>query len=256
MNTPIVVDHYFGEISFISETNETIKNIAIEYFGREVDIDMYSFTSDHHQDVYTGFVRIDEFRIPFKYVHEKNRKQNIMEISLYYSVVYSRDEQFNDDNYHHINTTIKNVLRDKVDDYTVQLLAVLPGEDSSRFNDVLKNLYFYPHIDHKNSKHFRVAIDLIRKNMTFDMTHYQRQSALFNAVMTFYYDGEIFSLHSANFSSIPVKNIKIDTCWKYFMAEYFRQPDLIELLDGKHTSMNDLLTSLEKAILVLKMKNI
>jgi hypothetical protein len=256
IDTHIVVDNYFGEISVISQPSDAIKKIATEYFGRDVDIDMYSFKTDRLQDIYTGFVSIDEFRIPFEYVYEKTRKQTIMDISLYYSVVYSRDAQFNDDNYHHINTTIKNVLRDKVDDYTVDLLAVLPGEDSIRLNEVLKDLYFYPHIDHKNSKHFRVTIDLIRKNMTFDMTHYQRHSALFNAVMTFYYDGEIFSLHSANFSSLPVKNIKIDDCWKYFMAEYFRQPDLIELLDGKYTSMNDLLTSLEKAILVLNMKNI
>lgn len=256
MNTLTVVDDHFGDMSFISKDSEIIKNIAIDYFGREVDIDMYSFKSDSLQDVYTGFVRIDGFRIPFEYIHEKMRKKNIMEVSFYYSIVYSRDEQFNYDDYHHINTTVKNVLRDKVDDYNIKLLGVLPGEDSSRLNDVLKNLYFYPHIDHKNSKHFRVTIDLIRKNMTFDITHYQNQSALFNSSMTFYYDGEIFSLYSANFTTISSKNIKIDDLWKYFMADHFKQPDFIELLDGEHMSMSELLSALEKSILVLKMQHI
>lgn len=252
-----VIDDYFGSLSLIKANNTLINKLAADFFGRPVEIDLFSVSAIKEHFEYKGFIRIDDFRIPFRYIQEnKPSKVRSMEIALYYSVVYSRDSDFKNDDYHHINTSIKNVLREKVDEYTQKLLTVLPHNHSLGLAGVLENLYFYPQIDNKNGKSMKLTIDLTRNSSFYFISHHQNTSKLFSSNISFFYDGEILSLTSQQFSTINTKELEFQDYWKNLMASYFSKPCLQDLISHRYNTMNELLFDLERALKVIEMNEI
>lgn len=252
-----VVDTHFGELSFIPQHDTLMKTIADEYFGRSVEINVFSVSCLDNNFECKGFIHIDELRIPFRYIQDsKTSKGYSMDISLYYTVVYSRDEKFNDDDYHHINSPVKNVLRTQVDDYTQKLIATLPTQHSIDLSGVLKSLYFYPYIDSKNGKSLKIVIDLTRNNMCYFINHYQSTSTIFHANMSFYYDGDSFSFNCPNFTMINVNNLDFQDYWKYLISSHFLKPSLTDFINNTYQSINEILLDLNKALLVLEMDQI
>lgn len=216
-----------------------MKTIADEYFGRSVEINVFSITCLDNNFECKGFIHIDELRIPFRYIQDsKTSKGYSMDISLYYTVVYSRDEKFNDD------------------DYTKKLIATLPTQHSIDLSGVLKSLYFYPHIDSKNGKSLKIVIDLTRNNMCYFINHYQSTSTIFHANMSFYYDGDSFSFNCPNFTMINVNNLDFQDYWKYLFSSHFLIPSLTDFINNTYQSINDILLDLNKALLVLEMDQI
>lgn len=253
-----IIDRHFGELIFIDYENKLINQLANEYFERTVAIDYFSAHAleDTVSEV-KGFIRLDEIRIPFRFFIDKNSNKGYsMDIALYYSVVYSRDEKFNDEHYHHINTSIKNVLREEVDDYTQKLIEALPKNHAYELSGVLNLLYFYPHIDLKNSKTMKITIDVLRDYVIYFIGHYQSVSSRFRSNMMFYYDSQTFSLTSQEFSSITTSGVDFADFWKFLFANYFKQPCMNELINSQYTSMNELLGHLNEAFKVIEMNEI
>lgn len=258
-NSNEVLDDYFGSLSFIKHNDNLIKKLATDFFGRSVEIDFFSVSPIKEHVEKKGFIRIDGFRIPFRYIQAKKSKFSkviAMEIALYYSVVYSRDQHFKNDDYHHINTLVKNVLKEKADDYTKKLLTFLPSHYAVELAGVLESIYFYPHIDNKNGKSMKMSIDLARNNTSYFISHYQSTSKLFNSNMSFFYDGEILSLTSQQFSTINTKNLDFQDYWKNLLASYFSKPCLQDLISHRYATMNELLFDLAKGLEVIEMNEI
>lgn len=257
VNSNEVIDDYFGSLSFIKHHDILIKKLATDFFGRSVEIDLFSVSAIDEHIEQKGFIRIDDFRVPFRYSQEKKSSKGCsMEIALYYSVVYSRDSDFKDDNYHHINTSIKNVLREKVDEYTQKLLTILPSHYAMELAGVLETLYFYPYIDNKNGKSMKMTIDLTRNSFFYFISHYQSMSKSFNSNISFFYDGEIFSLTSQQFSTINTKELDFRDYWKTLLASYFSTPCLQDLISHRYSTMNELLFDLDKGLQVIDMNEI
>ena len=253
-----IVDKHFGELIFIDYKNDTISDLLVDYFGHSVSIDYSSYSLVGHNilDV-KGFIRIDDIRIPFSFSGDMNSKKgHSLDVSLYYDVVYSRNQDFKEDNYYNINSPIKNVLREQVEDYTQQLIACLPGIHSKELSDVLSLLYFYPHIDTKNGKTLKVFIDLTRKSAIYFINHYQSTSTRFNSNLSFFYDGETFSLNSSNFTSVDVSDVTIEDCWKHLISRHFRYSNLSGFINSRYTSLNELMGHIDEAFLVFEMDNI
>lgn len=257
VNINEVLDDYFGSLSFIKNNDIFIKKLATDFFQRPVEIDVFSISAINEHIEQKGFIRIDGFRIPFRYIQKDKRSKGCsMEISLYYSVVYSRDLDFKYDDYHHINTSIKNVLREKVDEYTQKLLTVLPRNYAVELAGVLETLYFYPEIDNKNGKSMKMTIDLTRNSAFYFISHYQSTSKLFNSNISFFYDGEILSLTSQQFSTINTKDLDFQDYWKNLLASYFSNPCIQDLISHRYATMNDLLYDLDRALKVIEMNDI
>jgi hypothetical protein len=254
----VIIDQHFGELIFIEYENKIINSLVFDYFGESVSIDYFSQSILEHNilDV-KGFIRCDNIRIPFKFCGDMtSNKGHSMDISLYYDVVYSRDKDFKDDNYYNINTPIKNVLREQVEDYTQKLIACLPSKHSKDFTDVLSFLYFYPHIDKKNGKTLKVFIDMNRKSIIYFINHYQSTSTRFNSNLSFFYDGETFSLNSSNFTSVDVSDVTIEDCWKHLITRHFRYSNIYSFINSSYTSLNELMAHIDEAFLVFEMDNI
>jgi hypothetical protein len=258
LKNDVVVDQHFGELVFIEYENKVISSLVFDYFGEGVSIDYFSQSILEHNilDV-KGFIRCSDIRIPFKFCgNMTSNKGCSMDISLYYDVVYSRDKNFKDDNYYNINTPIKNVLREQVDDYTQKLIACLPEKHSKDLADVLSILYFYPHIDTKNGKNLKVFIDITRSHVVYFINHYQSTSSRFNSNLSFFYDGDTFSLNSASFTSVDVQYVDIEDCWKHLISNHFRFPYLYNFINSRYGSLNELMEHLEEAFLVFEMDQI
>jgi hypothetical protein len=253
-----IIDKHFGELVFIEYENEIISDLVIDYFGHPISIDYYSHSQLEHNilDV-KGFIRFDEIRIPFSFSGDMHSKKgHSIDIYLYYDVVYSRSKEFKEDNYYNIKSSIKNVLREQVEDYTQKLIACLPSKHSKDLTDVLSFLYFYPHIDTKNGKTLKVFIDMNRKSIIYFINHYQSTSTRFNSNLSFFYDGETFSLNSSNFTSVDVSDVTIEDCWKHLMARHFRYSNIYSFINSSYTSLNELMAHIDEAFLVFEMDNI
>lgn len=252
-----VIDDYFGSLSLIKDNNSLIEKLAADFFERSVEIEMLSDSSSVDNIEQKGFICIDDFRIPFRYVQEdKPSRLSSMEIALYHSVVYSRDKHFNNDDYHHINTAIKNVLREKVDDYIQKLISILPEKHSLELTGVLKSLYFYPHIDNKNGKSMKMLFDVVRNTSSYFINHHQSTSTVFHSNMSFFYDGEMLSLSSQHFTMIKTKKLDFEDYWKSFFSTHFSQSSIQDLMNHQYSTMNDVLFDLERALKVIEMNEI
>ena len=252
-----VIDDYFGSLSLIKDNNTLIKKLATDFFERSVQIEMLSDSSSVERIEKKGFILIDDFRIPFRCIQEgKPSRLSSMDITLYHSVVYSRDKHFNHDDYHHINTAIKNVSREKVDDYIQKLITVLPEKYSIELTGVLKSLYFYPHIDNKNGKSMKMLFDVVRNTASYFINHNQSTSTIFNSNMSFFYDGEMLSLNSQHFTMIKTKTLDFEDYWKCFLSKHFSQSSIQDLMNHQYSNMNDVLFDLERALKVIEMNEI
>lgn len=253
-----IMDKHFGELIFIDYQNDIISDLLVDYFGHSVSIDYSSHSLLGHNilDV-KGFIRFDDIRIPFSFSGDMNSKKgHSLDVSLYYDVIYSRNKDFKEDNYYNINSPIKNVLREQVEDYTQQLIACLPEIHSKELSDVLSLLYFYPHIDTKNGKTLKVFLDLTRKSILYFINHYQSASTRFNSNLSFFYDGESFALNSSNFTSVDIKYVSIEDCWKHLISSHFRETKLHNFINSRYTSLNELMGHIDEAFLVFEMDNI
>lgn len=254
-----IIDCHFGELVFIEYENETISGILADYFGHVVAIDYFSHSILEANISYVkGFVRFDDVRIPFNFSGDMQTNKGVsMDISLYYDVVYSRNKDFKDDNYYNINTSIKNVLREQVADYTDKVISCLPVEHSKDLANVLSILYFYPHIDTRNGKTLKIFINLTKKDIMYFINHYQSTSSRFNSNLMFFYDGETFSLNSSAFTSVDVKSIPVEDYWKHLMTNHFGYYRAIyNFINSHYTSLNELMGHIDEALLVFEMDNI
>lgn len=250
-----ITDPYFGELVFVQYENPAVIKLAKDYFGQNVTVDYLSLdiVASSLLDV-KGFVNVDGLRIPFKYCQIiEGQIDYSFSISLYYDVVYTRDEQLNPIAYHIINSDVNNVLKQQVEEYTEKLIERLPNQHSIGFSGVMDSLYFYPYIDKKNGKSLSIKFDIMRNQVAYFINHYQSVSKSFYGSMKFYYDGDSFSITSQDFTIINTRNIEFKDFWKHLMAKQFKQNSFVDLMNIEQKTLNQVLEEVDRALEVVEM---
>jgi len=251
------IDNHFGKFSAIRFDTTLMNETACNFFGCAVDIDVVEHTDFDNKIRCNGFIKLLNQRIPFEFVQDKNSIKNFsMHIILYYTVVYSRNSQFEYDDYHLINTPVKNVEREHVETYTDLLLTNLPEVHKKQLSGVLDSLYFYPYIDGKNGKSLKVIIDMCKNKGSYFINHYQQTSDKFFNNMKFYCDDDAFSLTTQDYTYISIKDLEFKDYWGALMSAHFRNKVISELLVNDYKTMDEVLFSVSQALKVVEMNEI
>lgn len=252
-----IIDTHFGKFSAICCDTTLMKATASDFFGFVVDIDVVEQTDFDDKIRCNGFIKLANQRIPFEFVQNKKSIKNFsMNITLYYTVVYSRKSQTEYDDFHLINTPVKNVERDHVGAYTDLFLQNLPEVHSKQLSGVLHSLYFYPHIDGKNGKSLKIIIDLVKNKGSYFINHYQQVSDKFFRNMKFYCDEDAFSLTTQDYTYISIKDVYFKDYWGALMSAHFRNNVIGELLKNDYKTMDEVLFSVNQALKVIEMNEI
>lgn len=252
-----IIDNHFGKFSTIYFDTTLMKSTACDFFGHVVDIDVVEHKDFNDKILCNGFIKLDNQRIPFEFVQNKNSVKNFsMNIIFYYTVVYSRKNQSEYDDFHLINTPVKNVEREYVESYTDLCLQNLPEAHSKQVSGVLHSLYFYPHIDGKNGKSLKIIIDMVKNKGSYFINHYQQVSDKFFANMKFYCDEDAFSLTTQDYTYISIKDIDFKDYWGALMSAHFRNKVVGDLLRNDYKTMDDVLFSVNEALKVVEMNEI